>query len=91
VNLYVPVVTPDGVLWVQASELDWYERSTAATHINYVTQGLATGDYGAVQAFRDVRVGGLPLATDRQDIEELADQGDLDFDYFYWDPRHDRH
>jgi hypothetical protein len=84
--LYVPVVTPDGILWVQADELEWHERSAAATHLNRITQALATGDYSPLRDFQGVRLGGLPLATESETLEDLDDRGELMLDAFYWEP-----
>lgn len=87
---YLPVVTPDGIMWVPADELERHERSAAATHLNYITQALATGDYSQLDEFRGVQLGGLPLATDPDTLENLDDRGELALDTFYWDPRRDQ-
>jgi hypothetical protein len=83
---YVPVITPDGVIWAPFDQLEPWERSMSASHVNHLTVALGTGDYDRLRPFEGTRLAGHPLATDREDIEDLADRGDLDFDQFYWDP-----
>lgn len=82
---YVPIITPDGVIWVSEDELESRERSVAASHRNHVTIALGTNEWDRLRAFQGVSLGGLPLATDPEAIMELDDRGDLDFDAFYWD------
>ncbi|MBM3957534.1 MAG: hypothetical protein FJ313_05730, partial [Gemmatimonadetes bacterium] len=66
------------------------ERSVAASHVNHVTAALGSGDFDRLRDYEGVTLGGLPLATDPDTIEDLDDRGDLDFDQFYWDPRRDQ-
>jgi hypothetical protein len=83
---FVPIVTPEATLWVPADELEPWERSVSASHVNNLTAALGTNDYSRLRDFEDVRLGGYRLATRQEDIEDLSDQGDLDFDAFYLDP-----
>ena len=80
---YIPVITPNGLIWVPVEELEPWERSTSASHVNHVTIALGTGDFDRLRDFEGVRLGGLPLVTDPGTIEELDDRGELGFDQFY--------
>jgi hypothetical protein len=83
-TLRIPVITPDGVIWVPADDLEAQERSVDASHVNSVTLSLETGDFDRMRDFEGVRLGGLALVTDQQDIEDLDDRGELGFSQFYW-------
>lgn len=85
--LWVPVITPDGVVWVEADDLEPWERSVSASHVNHVTVALGTGDWGRMRDFEGMSLGGLALATSPVTITELDDEGWLDFDAFYWNDR----
>ena len=80
---YIPVLTPNGLIWVPEADTEPWERSVDASHVNYVTQGLATGDYSRLRDFERIRIAGLRLVTDPATIEELDDRGELHFDQFY--------
>jgi hypothetical protein len=82
---YVPIITPDGTVWVEADDLEPWERSVSASHVNHVTVALGANDWDRLRDFEGVTLGGLPLATDPATIEDLDDRGALDFDAFYWD------
>ena len=81
---YVPQHTPDSTVWRSVDELAPEERSALASHRNAVQRALG-GDGDALAPFEGTLIGGLPLATDMDDVRELDKRGDTRYDDFYWD------
>ncbi|MCW2689592.1 MAG: hypothetical protein JWR37_4482 [Mycobacterium sp.] len=75
------VLTPDGRRDVDVRSSR--QASRVAAHYNAIQHYLRTGDDTALRKFRNVCVGGQPLATDLQAIERHASAGELAIDDIY--------
>jgi hypothetical protein len=84
--MYVPVVGPEGVEWVDEAALTEKELSTLGGHLGAIGSYLADPtreNAERVEHFQGTAIAGLALVTDLDRIEELASVGQLDIEQFY--------
>ena len=82
---YLPIFTPTGAIWVPATDLEWWERSNTAVHKNALVKWLGTNDDSLLEPFVGGTIGGYPLASTPDEVEQLDEAAAFDFDQFYWD------
>jgi hypothetical protein len=75
------VLTTDGVQEVDVRSSR--QASRVGAHWNAVDAYLRTGNARALQKFASVRIGGMALATDPEQIETYARRGELAIDDIY--------
>jgi hypothetical protein len=81
--MYVPAVGPEGVEWLAADSLSELDRSTLGSHLNDIGRFLATADIGYLIEYEGLVIGGIPLLTDPDLIEQYAETGELEIEKFY--------
>ena len=77
-------VTTDGVMMVTPFSRE--EASLIGRHHNAVKAFINEGDEEALLPFRKVTVGGRRLQTDPDELENLARDGQLDYENIYDEP-----
>ena len=75
------VLTPDGPREVDVRSSA--QASRVGAHWNAVDAYLRTGNARALRKFASIRIGGLALATDPEQIETYARRGELAIDDIY--------
>ena len=81
---YIPVITPEAVIWVGAASLTPEERSLAASHLNHARAALGLRGVERLGDYEGVEINDLPLASDLDALEDLDAAGALaEIDVFY--------
>lgn len=77
------ILTEDGV---EDVELDTFQaRSTVGSYWNAVQRFLATGETNDLEQYSRTRIRGRVLLTDPDELERLAQIGELDVEDIYTD------
>jgi hypothetical protein len=84
---YVPIVGPDGNVWVPREDLTDEELSMVGAHrhaIGLALGGEAEGIFRLTE-FENRVVAGVPLVTDLGQLEDIDEAQRLDIEEFYED------
>jgi hypothetical protein len=85
--MYVPVAGPDGVEWVDEAGLTEAQLSILGGHLGAIGSYLADATRETAERvgqFQGIVIAGIPLVTDLDRIQELADEGPgFDIEQFY--------
>jgi hypothetical protein len=83
---YVPVPSSEGLRRVPVEDLTADELSLLGSYLNAVGKVLSNQDPYAAEEFLGISIGGIPLPTDPDELEDLAFRNELDIDDFYTMP-----